>query len=59
MKSNYKTMADRIRKCKTNEELKKCEQSLTNLYNNGIFTENEFGRLDGLVLDQYVKIEHG
>ncbi len=55
--TNYKTMADRIRKCKTDDELKKCERSLTNLYNAGIFTENEFARLDGVIVDTYAKIE--
>ena len=59
MKSNYKTMADRIRKCKTKTEVDKCETSIANCYNNGVFTTNETSRLYGLTLDQYVKIEHG
>ncbi len=59
MKSNYKTMADRIRKCKTNEDVDKCEASIANCYNNGVLTTNETSRLYGLTLDQYVKIEHG
>lgn len=54
--SNYKAMAERIRKAKTVEDLNKCEDSLTNLYNNGIFTVSDFSRLDLLVLKK--RVEH-
>ncbi len=55
----YKKMANRIRDCKTEEDVKKCEQSLVRQYNAGIWSDTQLMRLDGLVLDQYVKIEHG
>ena len=50
MKTNYKTMTNRVRKAKTTEDIKKIETSLDRLYNAGIFTPNEYMRIDKLIM---------
>lgn len=49
MMSNYAAMAKRIRNSATIEQLDKCDKSLTRLWDNGIFTQSEFSRLDDLI----------
>ena len=56
--SDYKKFANKIRKAKDLETLNKLENSLTNLYNNGIFTVSEFSRLDILLIDNKIKLEN-
>jgi len=50
MKTNYKTMTNRVRKAKTAEDIKNIETSLDRLYNAGIFTPNEYMRIDKLIM---------
>jgi hypothetical protein len=49
--TNYASMAKRIRSCKTLADLDRIEKSLTRIYNAGVFSENEFMRLDCLIMD--------
>lgn len=55
--TNYATMAKRIRKAKTLEDLNKYETSLDNLYKNGILTIAEFSSLDSLIVDCKIQLE--
>jgi hypothetical protein len=55
--TNYASMAARIRKAASASDISKLEISLVRLYNAGVFTPNELGRLDSLVMDRYAQIE--
>ena len=55
--SDYQTMAQRIRSSTSSAMLDQCDKSLDRLWNNGIFTTNEFQRLDSLVIDMRIKLE--
>lgn len=57
METNYKTMANRVRKAWTTEDIKKLEISLDRLYNAGIFTPNEYMRIDNLIMRKLYQIE--
>ena len=50
--TNYQTALRRIANAKTKEDLQKVEAGLTRVYDAGFFTENEFMRLDGKILDR-------
>ena len=52
MKTNYASMADRIRACKTLDQTKHAEVSLNRLWDAGVFTKSEMQRLDVLICDQ-------
>lgn len=56
-KTNYASMAGRIRKCKTLDALTNIGKSLERLYLAGIFTVSEFQRLNIMIIDQIIKIE--
>lgn len=56
MDSNYIYLSKKIKKAKTIEELNRLDESLNNLYNNGIFTISEFSRLDLLIVDYKIKL---
>lgn len=56
-KSNYKAMADRIRACKSYDACQKTGRSLDNLYDAGIFTINQYGRLSMLLLDRKIELD--
>ncbi len=55
--TNYATMAARIRKAESKADLARLESSLTRLYNAGVFTPNELGRLDFLLMDTNAKMK--
>ena len=48
-KSNYESALERIAKVKDMEALMRLEESFERLYKHGIFTENEFQKLDDLM----------
>jgi len=50
--TNYQTALRRIANAKTTTDLQKVEAGLTRVYDAGFFTENEFMRLDGKILDR-------
>tara|TARA_R110001606_G_C15231120_1_gene635104 strand:+ start:755 stop:931 length:177 start_codon:yes stop_codon:yes gene_type:complete len=50
--TNYQTALRRIANAKTTKDLQKVEVGLTRVYDAGFFTENEFMRLDGKILDR-------
>ena len=51
---NYKSALQRINNAKTAKALQKVEAGITRVYNAGFFTENEFMRLDGKILDKKI-----
>jgi len=55
--TNYATMTQRIRECKTMDALYKASLSIERLYNAGIFTESQFMRLDGRWVEQSIRVE--
>lgn len=55
--TNYAAMAKRIRRASTIQDCRNMELSLDRLYHAGIFTESQFMRLDGLILDRAVRFE--
>jgi hypothetical protein len=57
METNYKTMTNRVRKAWTTEDIKKLEISLDRLYKAGIFTPNEYMRIDNLIMRKLYQIE--
>ena len=54
--TNYAAMAARIRKAKSGADIAKIESSLDRLYSAGVFTPNELGRLDTLLMDTNAKL---
>ena len=50
--TNYQTALRRIANAKTTTDLQIVEAGLTRVYDAGFFTENEFMRLDGKILDR-------
>ena len=54
--TNYASMAARIRKAKSWADIVKLESSLVRLYRAGVFTPNELGRLDSLLMDTNAKL---
>ena len=57
--TNYATMTQRIKDCKTTDALYKASLSIERLYNAGVFTESEFVRLDGRWVDQSIQLTKG
>jgi len=55
--SDYQTMAQRINKADTLAALAKVESSLDRIFNAGIFTVNEYSKLDSKIVDKQVAIE--
>jgi len=49
-KTNYESALERVAKVKDMEALMRLEESFERLYRHGIFTENEFLKLDDLML---------
>lgn len=54
--TNYQTMAQRINKADTLAALDKVEASLDRIFNNGIFTINEYAKLDAKIVDKRINI---
>jgi hypothetical protein len=59
MKTDYASMADRIRACKTLDQTNRAEVSLNRLWDAGVFTQSEMQRLDILICDQRNNMEPG
>jgi uncharacterized protein YqgQ len=55
--TNYTTFTKKIRAANTLSDIERLDTSLTRLYDAGIFTPNEFGRLDLLILVRSIEIE--
>lgn len=55
--TNYKSFVYRIKEAQSNHDLKALEKSLDRLFNAGIFTVNEYSRLDNLIMIKFYKIE--
>ena len=54
--TNYQAMAQSINKADTLEALDKVETSLDRIFNNGIFTINEYAKLDAKIVDKRINI---
>jgi hypothetical protein len=57
MKNNYQSALERINKANDEESLLHLEKSLERLWNNGIFTANEFSKLDEKLLSKLISID--
>jgi hypothetical protein len=57
MKTNYQSALERINKANDEESLLHLEKSLERLWNNGIFTANEFSKLDEKLLSKLISID--
>ena len=55
--TNTKAFWLRIDRAETTEDFDKLEASLTRLYENGIFTANQFALLDQELLDKRIAVE--
>lgn len=55
--TNYSAMTARIRKAKSGADVASLESSLDRLYSAGVFTPNELGRLDSLLMDTNAKLK--
>ena len=55
--TNYQTMVQRINQSNTLEALVKVESSLDRIFNAGIFTVNEYSKLDSKIVDRQIVIE--
>jgi len=53
--NNYQSAIKRINNAKTENSLQKVESGITRVYNAGFFTENEFMRLDGKILNKKIR----
>ncbi len=54
--TNYSAMAARIRKASSVSDIARLESSVDRLYRAGVFTPNELGRLDSLLMDTNAKL---
>jgi len=53
----YQYSLSKIKTAKTVEQLSKVEVWLEKMYNAGVFTPSEFGRLDDKLVDHSLKLE--
>ena len=56
MSSEYKSALSRLARAHTAQDLEQLENSFTRLYNAGIFTDKEFMRLDGRLVDKMIEV---
>ena len=56
MSNEYKSALDRLARAYTAQDLEQLENSFIRLYNAGIFTEREFMRLDGKMVDKKIEV---
>lgn len=56
-KTNYQSALARINKANDEESLLQLEKSLERLWNAGIFTVNEFSKLDEKLLSKLISID--
>lgn len=55
--TNYQAMVQRINQANTIETLAKVESSLDRIFNSGIFTVNQYSKLDSKIVDKQIAIE--
>ena len=56
-KTNYQSALERINKANDEESLLQLEESLERLWNVGVFTANEFSKLDDKLLSKLISID--
>ena len=56
-KTNYQSALERINKTNDKESLLQLEESLERLWNAGVFTANEFSKLDDKLLSKLISID--
>jgi hypothetical protein len=56
-KSNYQSALERINKANDEKSLLQLEVSLERLWNAGVFTANEFSKLDDKLLSKLISID--
>ena len=56
MSLEYRELAKRIRAARDSATLYRLEKSCFNIYNAGLLTPNEFGRLDVLIMERLALI---
>lgn len=56
-KSEFATFKNNILTADTTERLQRLERSLDTLFNNGIFTPEQFSELDLMILDEMLDLE--
>ena len=56
-KEEYKQFRSLIKKANSIEELKNLDKRLMNLYNNGIFSGDQFSKLDLFILTSQIALE--
>lgn len=56
MSNEYKSALDRLTRAHTAKDLEQLADSFTRLYNAGIFTDQEFMRLDGKLVDKTIEV---
>lgn len=54
---NAKILADKIKACKTTDELRKLDKTITRHYNNGTITAKDLEKLDNLWCEQFTESE--
>jgi hypothetical protein len=54
--TNYAFMAKRIRSAKTPAELDRHDKAIERLFLAGVFSTNQFSRLDGVIVDQRIAL---
>tara|TARA_R110002153_G_scaffold199496_2_gene352860 strand:- start:149 stop:331 length:183 start_codon:yes stop_codon:yes gene_type:complete len=52
--AEYNTFNNRIREAQTIEQLQRLENSLENLFSNGIFSPTQYQTLDLKIMDKYI-----
>ena len=57
--SEYRAISARIRCAKTSSDIVRMDKTLDRLYNAGILTPNQFGRLCTLLMERNATIETG
>lgn len=55
--SNYRSAVRRIKACRTAADCKALEKSLERCYRAGAFTDSEYQRLDGRLVDKSIEME--
>jgi hypothetical protein len=57
MNNNYQSALERINKANDAESLLKVEESLERLWNAGIFTRDQFSKLDDILVEKLISID--
>lgn len=56
MSNEYKSALSRLARAHTAQDLEQLENSFIRLYNAGIFTDKEYMRLDGRLVDKMIEV---